>query len=249
MTFRSSRLLAALTLMTFAPGAAMAGNVLLPNDNGDHSTYPNLGLMPAESTPATAPPAISTTTPPTTTPAPAPVQISTSKAAPTATQAPAATTSYPTVVPQPAPISPPIMPTTYKIIISLSPTPSFSATDSAVVSTQLGLPAASVSQTCRYGIAGNLVSDKGFFPLDSNGSPSVTVGYDGTVVSADVSVYAVCTSAPQLAKGGYARQVGNVYVLPMKSVFCAPKHATPGSSRTLNVTYANFGNAACAFTD
>ena len=252
MKIRDAVILVALTAGLFPANYAHAtGNVLIPNDNPDKSTYPNLGLT-TEPTPLPEPPKPpeapkpEKTTDKTTNPAKDATPQPIAKGEPYPVQ-PYPTQPYP-VQPYPAqPYQPQPAQLPYAISVSFAQQPNLSANDIDNISTQTGLPKNMVASSCRMGINGMIITDRSTTNVESEASPSVTVRYDGAITNAVLSVYAACNAAPNPSKYSYLQRVGNLYSVSLNSAFCQPKTPFSGTMRRILVTHVATGSDSCVY--
>lgn len=249
VNLRQTMILSALFATLFATGGAHAqGNVLLPNENLDKSTLPNLGLIPAETTPPPEQPKL-----------PEPVKEETTPPKQTATQPAKQQTTQPTnpgatqiqgktnyvAIPMSGPPPVPRMP--YTINVSMSPQTKWTPADIDNVSGQTGLPKPEVMTNCRLGFNGMLITDQGSSQVESSVSNTATVSYGGAVSNALLSVYAACLTAPKPAQYSYLQHMGNYYIVALNSAFCQPKVPFSGTMRQIVITHVASGSDTCTF--
>lgn len=246
MIVRHAGFLVALIAFAASTGSALAqGNVLLPNENQDKSNYPNLGLTPPEP----PPPPVEIPKPPE--PAKPDKAATTStdttqKAAAKSQPAPAQLAPQPYVnYTPPAPVQP--QPKPYSISISLLRTATWTPADIQNVSSQTGIPAASVTANCHMGINGMLITDRGSEPVDSNITTSVNTPYDGALTNAMLNVYAACNEAPKPAPYNYIQRVGNMFVVSLSSAICQPAVPFKGTMRQILITHSANSSDSCAY--
>ncbi len=242
MMYSRNAIILATSLALLVPNLARAtGNVLLPNDNVDKSSLPNLGLVPAESEPAPVEAPKPAEVKKTETPAPPPAVIAAPpEVKPIATQPYPAYPEYPPAYPEPQPRG------AYSIMVSM-PKATWTPNDIDIVSTQLGLAKSEVTSKCVMGINGMLITDHGTSSVESKFTNSVKVTYDGLLNNAMLSIYAACDSAPKPAPYNYMQRMGDKFGVSLSSAFCQPKTPFAGTMHQIVINHTTNGNDNCIY--
>lgn len=121
-------------------------------------------------------------------------------------------------------------------LVELSQQSTWSTTDLATLTQKLGITGSRATSACRISLNGMLITDKTPGLIDSRGTTSTVVHFDGQVRSIIIGTRALCDTGTAPPEGaGVLQKMGNLFVVPLNSALCrAPAN---GQVKRITITH------------